>query len=121
MSQAHDYDSPWCWCHPIVAPKVPETPAESNAAATAGPEATSGTPPEVDQVTEPVRDRAARGHEVLVWGPAAEGERTSSGHRVREGWVWCCECGEFADGFPGEDAADAGAEAHEALIAVVTS
>lgn len=55
-------------------------------------------------------------HEILVWGPAAEGERTASGRRVRAGWVWTCACGESFNGFPSEDAADAAAEAHEQLV-----
>jgi len=49
-------------------------------------------------------------HDVLVWGPAGEGERTASGRTVAAGWVWSCSCGAWDDGYPDEDAADYGAD-----------
>jgi hypothetical protein len=54
-------------------------------------------------------------HHVLVWGPAAEGERTSTGRVLPAGWVWSCSCGLSGVGFPSEDEAGDDSETHEAL------
>jgi hypothetical protein len=52
-------------------------------------------------------------HDVLVWGPAAKGERTSRGALILlDGWVWTCSCGRSGMGLPSEDAADSAADAH---------
>lgn len=51
-------------------------------------------------------------HDVLVWGPAAEGERSAQGRVLPAGFVWSCSCGESGVGFPSEDAADADSDRH---------
>lgn len=51
-------------------------------------------------------------HDVLVWGPAAEGEWSSQGRVLPAGFVWSCSCGESGVGFPSEDAADADSDRH---------
>lgn len=53
-----------------------------------------------------------REHQVVVWGPAAEGETTISGCTVPAGWVWTCCCGRSEVGLPSELAADQMADAH---------
>lgn len=53
------------------------------------------------------------GHDILVWGPATEGETSSSGTVLPAGWVWTCECGDSGTGYATEEAAETGAEAHE--------
>jgi hypothetical protein len=50
---------------------------------------------------------------ILVWGPAAEGERSMSGRRLPAGWVWTCGCGGSGVGLADEDAADEAAALHE--------
>lgn len=54
-------------------------------------------------------------HEILVWGPAAEGERSSSGRVLRAGWVWTCSCGASNDGYLSEDDAEVAAGGHEVM------
>lgn len=51
--------------------------------------------------------------DVLVWGPAAEGEKTSQGRVLPPGWVWTCPCGASGVGYASEDAADDAALAHD--------
>jgi hypothetical protein len=57
-------------------------------------------------------------HDILVWGPAAEGEKTASGRTIEvPGWVWSCSCGQSGIGYPTEDDADhwAGIHLHTAI------
>jgi hypothetical protein len=51
-------------------------------------------------------------HDVLVWGPASDGERTSSGRVLPAGWVWCCSCGLSGAGFATEDEACDDSDTH---------
>lgn len=51
-------------------------------------------------------------HQIVVWGPASEGQRTISGKTVPAGWVWTCCCGRSEVGLPSEDVADQMADAH---------
>jgi hypothetical protein len=54
------------------------------------------------------------GSDILVWGPAAEGEKTSLGRRLPAGWVWTCGCGAYGAGHATETDADAAADNHPA-------
>jgi hypothetical protein len=51
-------------------------------------------------------------HDVLVWGPASEGEHTSQGRILPRGWVWTCSCQRSGVGFPSEAAAEEASEDH---------
>jgi hypothetical protein len=52
-------------------------------------------------------------HDVLVWGPAAEGERTSRGTVIAiPGWVWTCSCGQAGFGNESEVEAEYWADHH---------
>ena len=51
--------------------------------------------------------------DVLVWGPAAEGDKTSQGRVLPAGWVWTCPCGASGAGPASETAADDAALAHQ--------
>lgn len=62
---------------------------------------------------------AEREHEPLVWGPASEGERTSSGRMLPAGWVWTCTCHQGGEGFPTEDDAANEATLHVKAQALV--
>jgi hypothetical protein len=53
--------------------------------------------------------------DVLVWGPAAEGEKTSQGRALPAGWVWTCPCGQSGVGYVSEAAADDAALAHRCV------
>lgn len=53
-------------------------------------------------------------HDILVWGPAAEGEVLLSGKTLDiPGWVWTCSCGQSGVGYPTEAEAEDWAEVHE--------
>ncbi len=52
-------------------------------------------------------------HDILVWGPASEGDVTLSGKRIElPGWVWTCSCGASSLGHPSEADAEDGADRH---------
>jgi hypothetical protein len=51
-------------------------------------------------------------HDVLIWGPACEGERTSQGRVLPAGWVWTCSCKQSGVGFVSEEAAELASEGH---------
>lgn len=52
-------------------------------------------------------------HEVLIWGPASEGEKMSSGKLVpMQGWVWTCTCRQSGFGYLSEDDAANWADVH---------
>jgi hypothetical protein len=53
-------------------------------------------------------------HQVLIYGPATAGERTTSGKTMRAGWMWTCTCGIWDDGYATEDDAEHGAEGDHA-------
>jgi hypothetical protein len=55
----------------------------------------------------------ANQHDVLVWGPAQEGERTSLGRILPAGYVWSCSCGESGVGFQSEDTASDDSDLHQ--------
>jgi hypothetical protein len=51
--------------------------------------------------------------DILIWGPAEEGERTSAGRILPAGWVWTCTCGQSGVGLPSEEMADHAAQFHD--------
>lgn len=56
-------------------------------------------------------------HDMLVWGPAAEGEKTSQGERLElPGWVWTCSCGASGIGHSSENEAEERADVHLAQV-----
>jgi hypothetical protein len=55
----------------------------------------------------------SKDYSILIWGPAAFGDRTSQGRVLPAGWVWSCECGASGVGLASEDAAERKAAVHE--------
>jgi hypothetical protein len=54
-----------------------------------------------------------RQHDILVWGPASEGERTASGQALAmPGWVWTCSCHSTGCGYVTEQEAEEFADRH---------
>lgn len=52
-------------------------------------------------------------HEIVVYGPVAEGEKTISGGTYpMSGYGWCCTCKQSGFGYADEDEADHYASAH---------
>lgn len=52
-------------------------------------------------------------HEVIVYGPVSEGDRTISGGTYpMSGYGWCCTCKQAGFGYSDEDEAGRYADAH---------